>query len=133
MGKARVLLVDDEKLILKSYPKELESAGFDVKTADNGKKAIDIVSEDDIDIAYVDLKMPEMNGVQLCQQIKTISPKTEVVLISGHPQEVEVCLMSFLKNGGRDEFLRKPLFENELIRATEKLWNEIFAKRCALN
>jgi CheY-like chemotaxis protein len=75
--KARILIVDDEALILLSWENSLKSAGYDVKTALSGKEAIEITLEQKPDIVITDLIIPEMNGVELCRRIKTISPETE--------------------------------------------------------
>ncbi len=122
--KFRVLIVDDEALILLSWEKSLTSAGYDVKTASSGKEAIEITQKQNLDIVFTDLIMPEMNGVELCKKIKTISPDTEVVLVSGHPQEIYNHQRDFMKAGGREFFLRKPLFTKEIIETAETIMRE---------
>ncbi|GBE06499.1 MAG TPA: response regulator [Nitrospirae bacterium] len=125
MGKGNILLVDDEEIVLVGWREELKSAGYTVRTASNPQKAIDMVREEKPDIVFTDLAMPKMDGVEVCRQIKAIYPDTEVVFVSGHPQEIEVHLMDFVNAGGRDEYLRKPLLENELIEVTEKICREL--------
>jgi YesN/AraC family two-component response regulator len=122
--KARILIVDDEALILLGWESSLKSAGYDVKTALNGKEAIEIAYEQKPDIIITDLIMPEMNGVELCRKIKTISPETEVVLISGHPEEIYNYQRDFISAGGREAFLRKPLSMDEMIKAVETIMRE---------
>jgi len=122
--KPMILIVDDEALILLSWEKSLTSAGYNVKTASSGKEAIEIIQERSPDIVFTDLIMPEMNGVELCKKIKTISPYTEVVLVSGHPQEIYNHQRNFIEAGGREAFLRKPLFTNELREAVEAIMRE---------
>ena len=125
MRRAKILVIDDEKLILKGFQRELESAGYYVKGFASGKEAVEHFRKEPFDIIYVDLVMPEMNGVDICKEIKEISPKTELVLISGHPEEVFRFQTAFWHAGGRDEILRKPLLENELLDVTLKIEKEL--------
>jgi YesN/AraC family two-component response regulator len=122
--KARILIVDDEALVLLGWESSLKSAGYDVRTALNGKEAIEIAHEQKPDIVITDLIMPEMNGVELCRRIKTISPETEVVLISGHPEAIYNYQSDFISAGGREAFLRKPLSMDEMIKAVELIMRE---------
>ena len=124
MSKARILLVDDEELVLVGWQEVLESSGYHVKTALSGKEAIEIVNEERPDIVFTDLIMPEMNGVEVCRIIKALFPDTEVVFVSGHPRETEKLLMDFINAGGRDEYLRKPLYKEEIIKVVEKIVRE---------
>ena len=122
--KARILIVDDEALILLGWETSLKSAGYDVKTALNGKEALEITLEQKPDIVITDLIIPEMNGVELCRRIKSISPETEVVLISGHTKEIYNYQRDFISAGGRDAVLTKPLSIDEMIKAVETIMSE---------
>ncbi len=114
MSKAKIMIVDDEELILRAYKKELSGSGYDVIDITSGKEAIEIVKQEKIDIILVDLIMPGMSGVEMCNAVKAISPETEVVLMSGYIDEMQKNWIEFIKAGGRDFFLRKPLAETEL-------------------
>lgn len=122
--KTRVLLVDDEALILLGWEHSLKSAGYDVETALNAKEAMEIVHKQKPDIVITDMVMPEMNGVELCRKIKTISPETEVILLSGLPEETDDYQRDFISAGGKDIFLSKPLSTKEIIRSVETIMQE---------
>ncbi len=122
--KTRILIVDDEALILLSWENSLRSAGYDVKTAINGSKAMEIAHNQKPDIVITDLIMPEMNGVELCKRIKTLSPETEVVLLSGHPEAINKYQQDFINAGGRETILSKPLSINEMINTVDTLMKE---------
>jgi len=128
-SKGKVLVVDDEQIVLTAFKIELQEAGFDVKTAKSGKEALALQLAEPAEIVFTDLVMPEMNGTQLCEQIKRISPHTEVVLFSGNPYEVSQQQDVFMAAGGRDEMLRKPLADHILVSVTENLIKEIRYKR----
>lgn len=110
----KILIADDEELILLAWKKELESEGYVVITASNGKLAVETAAKEKPDIVITDLIMPEMSGVEVCRNIKEMYPDTEVVFVSGHPAQTEKQIMDFIAAGGRDEYLRKPLFDNEI-------------------
>ncbi len=124
MSKGKVLLVDDEKIILKAYARELESAGYEVFKAMRAQDAVEIVQKESPDIVYTDLVMPEINGVEICRSIKEIAPDVEVVLISGYPEETIKYQIDFITAGGREEWLRKPLESDELVNTTDKILGE---------
>lgn len=118
---AHILLVDDEKTILISYQEELERVGHQVKVAPCGKDALELISVNSFDIVFTDLIMPGMNGVELCKAIKAVAPKTEVILISGYAKKVLKHKLDFIMAGGNDEFLMKPLNEDELTKKVQKI------------
>lgn len=125
MRKGKILIVDDEQIVLRGYKAELEEAGHDVKAVATGEEAVALAEKEKFDIVYVDLVMPGMNGVEVCREIKNKCPDIEVVLVSGHPTEIKQYQIPFWGAGGRDEILRKPLLEDELAQVTEKVLQEL--------
>jgi CheY-like chemotaxis protein len=65
--------------------------------------------------------MPEMSGIEVCQAIKRACPKTQVVLISGHPEAARAQREAFLSAGGHAEVLLKPLGIDTLLEVTQRL------------
>ncbi|TBR17427.1 response regulator [bacterium] len=129
-AKFNILLVDNEIAVVKAFQRQLENAGYAVKAFDSGQDAIEAAKLEHFDIAYIDLVMPGLNGVEICRKIKELSPKTEVILISGYPDDIIVKgVGDFIKAGGRDKILRKPLLNNELLEITKELILEIIGKR----
>lgn len=124
MTKKTIMIVDDTKIICLGLEAELSDEGYNVIIAYTGKQAVEKAKENKIDLVYTDLMMPEMNGVGVCKGIKEISPGTQVVLMSGHPGELEKEKEGFLKAGGRDEFLRKPFMEGEIVEITKKIFEK---------
>ena len=113
----KVLIVDDEEIVVQGIKKGLEITGFIVKTILGGKHAIELAKKEFFDVVLVDLIMPGMNGVDTCRGIKEVSPKTEVLLLSGFPNEIEKSQLAFVNAGGKDLFLRKPLLADEVADA----------------
>lgn len=80
----RVLLVDDEEKLLHSIAQRMQVLGFAPLTATNGMAAIDIALKHPIDLAIVDLQMPDMNGLVTITKLKEIKPNLRTVLLTGH-------------------------------------------------
>jgi len=82
-----VLLVDDEVKLLNSIAQRMEVLGFVPFTATNGMAAIDIAMKNPIDLAIVDLQMPDMNGLVTITKLKEIKPNLKTILLTGHGSE----------------------------------------------
>jgi len=82
--QANILVVDDETIIREALRDWLEDAGYRVLTAENGPRALEIIQEGRPSVAFVDLVMPGMDGIELLRRVKEISPGTEVVIITAY-------------------------------------------------
>jgi DNA-binding NtrC family response regulator len=82
-----VLLVDDEKKLLNSIAQRMEMLGFKSLTATSGMAAIDIAMKNQIDLAIVDLQMPDMNGLVTITKLKEIKPGLKTILLTGYGNE----------------------------------------------
>lgn len=116
VGARRLLLVDDEELVRTAIQKNLESLGYEVRTAPNGKVALDLLSWDPFDLVVTDIRMPEMDGLELLRAIKD-SRSIPVVLMTGFSQILEAHEAYQL---GADEFIAKPFARGELLAAIER-------------
>jgi two-component system response regulator AtoC len=83
----RILLVDDEKKFLDSIAKRLSLLGYDPIKASNGRQALELAQNNPIDMAIVDLKMPEMDGLVTITKLKEINPDLRSVLLTGYGDE----------------------------------------------
>ena len=83
----RVLLVDDEEKLLRSIAQRMKIMGFSPLMATNGLTAIEIARQQRIDLAIVDLQMPDMDGLVVITKLKEIDPKLKTVLLTGHGNE----------------------------------------------
>jgi len=111
VARGTVLLVDDEQNIVKTVKICLESAGFDVKAFLNPLQAREALREQTFDIAFFDLKMQPIDGIQLLKETKQLSPGTTVVLMTAHGS-IETAV-SAIKEGAYD-YLQKPFDFPEL-------------------
>lgn len=110
--KARILAVDDEGVILDSFRKILVIEGYSVDTVETGQEALGLVQKHNYDFVFTDLKMPEMDGVDVCKSVKHIRPDIDVIIITGYAT-IETAVET-MKYGAMD-YVQKPFTEDELL------------------
>ena len=111
-SKGRILVVDDEKNICESIKKTLERSGYSVSTSQDGYEALKGVRTDGYDMVICDIRMPELDGIQLLDQIKEIDPRIIVCMITGYGS-IDTAITS-MRHGAVD-YITKP-FEPDQIR-----------------
>jgi two-component system NtrC family sensor kinase len=104
-----ILLVDDEKPILSSIKKFLEAKGHSVVASPSGKKGLQLFKDKNFDLVLSDVTMPDMDGLQLISQIRSIDKQVKVIALTGHLEEEK---LKSAENAGADKILIKP-FKNE--------------------
>jgi len=80
----KILVVDDEKNILKLYKAELEDEGYTVVTANSGKEAIEMFHREDPDLVTLDIMMPDIDGIQVLRQLKQEKPQVPVIMLTAY-------------------------------------------------
>ena len=115
--KAKILCVDDENVILDSFRKILVLDGYAVDTVNSGPEAITLVKSNHYDFLFTDLKMPEMDGVEVTKAVKYLRPDIDVIIITGYAT-VETAV-DCMKLGAMD-YVQKPFTEDELLEFTKK-------------
>jgi len=116
--KAKILAVDDEEIILDSFRKILVLAGYSIDTVEKGGEALGLIQKHDYDFVFTDLKMPEMNGVEVTKAVKHLRPDIDVIVITGYAT-IETAVET-MKYGAMD-YVQKPFTEDELIDFVNKL------------
>jgi len=116
--KARILAVDDESVVLDSFRKILVFAGYSIDTVETGKEALGLVRKNDYDFVFTDLKMPEMDGLDVTKAVKHLRPDIDVVMITGHAT-VETAVDA-MKYGAMDH-VEKPFTEDELVAFVDRI------------
>ena len=104
LGK-RILLVDDEGFILKTYSLLLGENGYPVVTADCGRKALEKFAQHSFDLVITDLAMPDGDGFTLIDEIKDKSPNTPIIALTGKASKSVRKYVSLL---GANALLEKP-------------------------
>ena len=109
---SKVLIIDDERPIRNSLKEILEYEKLKVSEATNGIEGLEAIKKSDFDLILCDIKMPEMDGIELLTKIQELKPEIPVIMISGHGN-VETAVDS-LKKGAYD-FIEKPIDLNRLL------------------
>jgi len=118
---AEILVVDDELIVRESLIGWLKRAGHEVDAAANGYRALEMVESKDYDIMFLDLKMPDLDGLEVLKRLRASRPQTMVVMITAHGS-VETAVEA-MKSGAND-YLLKPFAPEQLVLLVEKLVNQ---------
>jgi len=117
MNKPRILIIDDEDIVRSSCERVLRPAGYEVETAKSGKKGLDLLSRHSADLVLTDLKMPDMDGIEVLIKIKKRWPETEVIIMTGYGT-VNTAVKA-MKIGVFD-YIEKPFTPDDLLTLTSK-------------
>lgn len=109
---ARILAVDDEEIILNSFRKILVLAGYSIDTVEKGSEALGLIRKNDYDFIFTDLKMPEMDGVELTKAAKHLRPDIDIIVITGYAS-IETAVETV--KAGAMAYMEKPFTEDELL------------------
>ena len=116
MANIRVLLVDDEVEFLETLIKRMQRREVDVDGVGSGEEALTILQENPVDVVVVDVRMPDMDGIEVLREVKTRHPSIEVIMLTGYANiEVAVRGMEL----GAFDYLMKPIDIDELLYKIE--------------
>jgi DNA-binding response OmpR family regulator len=104
--KGKILIVDDEASVRELFSGVFTDENYEVIAAEDGGQALDILTKDNIDVIFLDLKLFGMNGIDLCRQIRKTKPVSMIFAITGWAPlfEIEEC-----REAGFDDYFEKPL------------------------
>ena len=121
-----VLIVDDEEDILNILKFILTKEGYQVDTALDGKQALQLFKKGSYDIVLTDLRMPEMDGIELLQRIKEIRPETEVLIMTAYAS-IESAVLAMKK--GAADYIVKPFLNEDVKMRIARVAEHIKLKR----
>ena len=110
-GKRNILVVDDEPQITRVLKTSLSSQGYSIRTASDGKQALQEMKNWSPDLVITDLRMPNMDGLELCRAIRTESRVPIIVLSVKGEETIKVESL----DAGADDYVTKPFNMNELL------------------
>ena len=100
----RVLVVDDEKLIVKGIRFSLEQDGMEVECAYDGEEALNMIRQEQFDIVLLDLMLPKLSGLEVCQQVREFS-KVPIIMITAKGEDMDKIMgLEY----GADDYITKP-------------------------
>lgn len=116
--KARILAVDDEAVVLDSFRRILVLEGYNIDTVQSGPEALSLVQRNDYDFVFTDLKMPDMDGVEVVKAVKHLRPDVDMAVITGYGT-IETAVETM--QSGACEYVQKPFSADELAAFINKL------------
>ncbi|HEB61543.1 MAG TPA: response regulator transcription factor [Bacteroidetes bacterium] len=116
----KILIVDDEEDILQFVGYNLKKEGFDVTTANNGKKALRLAEKQIPDLIILDIMMPEMDGVEVCRQLRTQAKFDDTIIAFLTARNEDFSHIVALDEGG-DDFINKPIKPRVLVSRIKAL------------
>ncbi len=117
----KILVVDDERAIRNSLKEILSDEGYNVDVAEDGATAIDMAEKERYDVIFCDIKMPNMEGTEVLEKLRTDGVDSAIIMISGHG-DIDTAVECIKK--GAFDFIQKPLDLNRILitikNATER-------------
>ncbi len=102
---SRILIVDDDKSVRDFLGRFLSMKGYEhVQSAETGQEAVEIVQKGDFKLVLLDIKLPDMDGIDVLRRIKQLSNNTAVIMITGFPEEEKAKQM--IKEGAYDYIIK---------------------------
>jgi DNA-binding NtrC family response regulator len=117
----RILLVDDEADLVEFLARLLLKRGYTVTATNSGPEAIEAVEAQTFDVAIVDLKMPQMDGIEVLKKIRAIQPYLEVIMLTGHGSPGSALEAGRLK---AFRYLLKPYKIEELLGQIQEAYEQ---------
>jgi DNA-binding NtrC family response regulator len=115
----KVLVVDDDNIVIKSCTRILESEGYAVFTVSGADEALDALGKDLFDLLLIDVKMPKRDGLFLMKEIRKSRPDLPVIVMSGYPTPETV---TNAMKAGATQFIPKPFRPDELLNAIRQVF-----------
>jgi len=113
-ARTRILVVDDHQGIRTALSTLLSAMGFQVTQAADGDEALELISREAFGVVFTDFEMPGMDGFTLASNIKSSSPKTPIIMITGSDQGI---VREKMRNGCVDSVLYKPFEQWDIVES----------------
>lgn len=117
MSMSRILIVDDEQDIRDIARLLLESAGYMVLCAEDGRTALKLIEDERVDLVVTDMLMPEMDGVELINELRRRRPNQRIMAISGGGRAPKESYLQIAHLCGAQGVLAKPFNRDQLLKA----------------
>lgn len=122
----KILVVDDDAIVIKSCRRILEAEGFEVSSVPSADKALEVLKSYDFDLLLIDVKMPKHDGMYLMREIKKNGPEIPIIIMSGYPTPETITDVLRL---GATLFIPKPFKPDELVKSVRQALKNVPPKR----
>jgi DNA-binding NtrC family response regulator len=121
MKKVKILVVDDDPIVLDSCRRVFEAEGIEVYLVPSAEKALEAMENNDFAILLIDVKMPEQDGMYLMRKVKEKWPEVPIIVMSGYPTPETIAGGFQL---GAAKFIAKPFTPDELFETVQQVLQE---------
>jgi len=118
----KILIVDDEESIRSIFERAFSLKGYVVRLSESAEEALEIIKQDNINVMFLDLVLPGMNGLELCKQIRKTNPMAVIYAVTGHPSLFEVV---DCRDVGFDDYFTKPVELGTLLEAGQDAFEKL--------
>ena len=118
MGK-RIIVIDDESAIRRSFELALEESGYGVDTASSGKEGLEMLQNEAYDLVFLDLKMPGLTGVETLRELRKRDENIPVYIVTAFYGEFFDELSAMAENGVEFEVLNKPVDGDMILKVCQ--------------
>ena len=122
MGRMKILVVDDDTIVIRSCRRVLESEGYEVLAVSSADEALSAVQREEIDLLLIDVKMPRHDGLYLMREMRKNSSGIPIIVMSGYPTPETVTDVMGL---GAARFIPKPFRPDELIETFRRVLEDL--------
>lgn len=119
--RKKILVVDDDTIFLRIMRHGLEKAGYEVLVAENAVEALDKVRSEGMQVFFLDLSLPDMDGLALCRTIRGENPAAVTIAVTSYSSVFEILKC---REAGFDDYFRKPIEMSHIVQAA----GEAFAR-----
>jgi DNA-binding NtrC family response regulator len=122
----KILVVDDDAIVIKSCKRILEAEGLEVSAVPSADEALEMIKKYDFDLLLIDVKMPKHDGMFLMREIMKIIPDMPIIVMSGYPTPETISDVLKL---GATQFIPKPFRPDELVKTLRPVLQKILSKK----
>jgi CheY-like chemotaxis protein len=122
MTNRKILIVDDEAAIRAMFERAFGKGGYTLRTAASGEEALEILKQENIQVMFLDLKLPGMTGVDLCKKIRRDKPIAIIYAVTGYTSLFE---LANCRDAGFDDYFTKPVDLELIYKATQDAFEKL--------
>ncbi len=119
--KGKILVLDDDPVVTLSCKRILGAEGYSISTVDKGEEALNKLSKEEYDLLISDVRLPDINGIEVLKEARIIKPQTDVVIITGYPTLEDAKESTKL---GAAEYIEKPFTPDFMINVAKKVFDK---------
>ena len=113
--EGRILVIDDDEAVRKSFTLALEDSEYHVDTAESGERGIEMQQKEGYGLVFLDLKMPGLSGIETLRELRKVTPDLSIYIVTAFHKEFLSGLQDLKDEGHFFELVRKPIGADEIV------------------